>query len=334
MTKSYYFILLAIVAFALLVLVLLPENSVHVSANSAFPSEQKSAHPPNIDPDVSITDLSQLKTFRATGTDGVLATDESNKLIVDRQLRFWIDFHLAALGEIPLAQIKQFMMSEIADLPQPGRDQAIQILNHYLSYKAHLAEHDASAGSFAADLEGMQARFEWQKRLRREWLQPETVEAFWHMDESIDGLVLNKLMIRNSDLDEQQKQQAIEQLEQQMPEEWLSFRQQAVRASELESQVAEMRSSSEFDEEDIREHRLASVGEEATLRLENLDRQQQQWQQRIIALIAEEQRINNIEGIDSSEKASLIEDYQKQSFSEAERLRLDAAKQMLSESNQ
>jgi len=275
-------------------------------------------------------DWRQLKTFRAASVDGVLATDEFNNLIIDRQLRYWLDFYLSALGEASLTEIKQMMMAEIAKLPQPGRDQAVQLLTRYLNYKEQLANYDGMAESFSADLDGMAARHQWQKRQRREWFQPETVEAFWHMDEAVDDLALNKLLVRNSDLSEEQREHAIKQLEQDMPEDWQALRHQALLASDLENQVEAMRRSSQFSESDVRDYRLQTVGPEATERLENLDKQQQQWQQRIISLIAEEQRIQSLQGLGDVEKQNLLETYQQQNFSAAERLRLDAAKQMLS----
>lgn len=275
-------------------------------------------------------DWRQLKTFRATSVDGVLATNEFNNLIIDRQLRYWLDFYLSALGEVSLTEIKQMMLAEIAKLPQPGRDQALQLLTRYLNYKEQLANYDGMAESFSADLDGMAARHQWQKRQRREWFQPETVEAFWHMDEAVDDLALNKLLVRNSELSEEQREQAIKQLEQDMPEDWQALRHQALLASDLENQVEAMRRSSEFSESDVRDYRLQTVGPEATARLENLDKQQQQWQQRIISLIAEEQRIQGLQGLGDIEKQNLLETYQQQHFSAAERLRLDAAKQLLS----
>lgn len=285
-------------------------------------------------PAMILTEWKGLKTFRATSPDGALLTDDNNNLIIDRQLRFWIDFYLAALGEVPLVQIKQWMLNEMAKLPQPGQQQAIELLNNYLNYKSQLAEFDGSAGFLSADLQAMSDRLEWQQRLRREWLRPETVQAFWSMDEAIDGLVLDKLIIRNSNMSEQQKQHAIETLEQSMPEQWQQFRQQVLQASDLEAEVENMRRSAEYDEQDVRNYRLQSVGPEATTRLEALDQQQQQWKDRVTALINEEARIAAIEGIDSAAKKHLLMEYQTQNFSTQESLRLPAAKLLLLGSEQ
>ena len=329
MNKAQSFLFSAAVVGGLSVYFFLPQVTVQSQQSLDLASlHEASGRAGSIDQHA--LDWRQLKTFRAASVDGVLATDEFNNLIIDRQLRYWLDFYLSALGEASLAEIKQMMLAEIAKLPQPGRDQAIQLLTRYLNYKEQLANYDGMAESFSADLDGMAARHQWQKRQRREWFQPETVEAFWHMDEAVDDLALNKLLVRNSELSEEQREQAIKQLEQDMPEDWQALRHQALLASDLENQVEAMRRSAEFNESDVRDYRLQTVGPEATARLENLDKQQQQWQQRIISLIAEEQRIQGLQGLGDIEKQNLLETYQQQHFSAAERLRLDAAKQLLS----
>jgi lipase chaperone LimK len=330
MNKAQSFLFSAAVVGGLSVYFFLPQATVQSQQQSLDLASLHEAPGRAGSIDQHALDWRQLKTFRAASVDGVLATDEFNNLIIDRQLRYWLDFYLSALGEASLVEIKQMMMAEIAKLPQPGRDQAIQLLTRYLNYKEQLANYDGMAESFSADLDGMAARHQWQKRQRREWFQPETVEAFWHMDEAVDDLALNKLLVRNSELSEEQREQAIKQLEQDMPEDWQALRHQALLASDLENQVEAMRRSAEFNESDVRDYRLQTVGPEATARLENLDKQQQQWQQRIISLIAEEQRIQGLQGLGDIEKQNLLETYQQQHFSAAERLRLDAAKQLLS----
>jgi len=332
MNKIHTIFLLAAIS-AVAIYFTIPDSEIH--NNQALPqlSDVSARLADNIfDQSGELADISKLKTFRATGVDGTLAVDEFNHLIVDRQLRYWIDFHLAALGEIPLEEIKRLMLAEIAKLPEPGQGQARALLDKYLNYKSELAEFDASGSDFmSGDLDGMKARFEWQKRLRRQWMEPDTVEVFWQMDEAIDGLALEKLIIRNSDLPEAEKQLALRQAEQAMPDEWQEFRGQAQQASQLHLQVESMRNSDEYSEQDVRELRLQTVGEEATTRLEQVDQQQNQWQQRIRALIAEEQRLAAIDGLSSEEKTQLLDEYKQQNFANKELLRLDAAKQLLTQ---
>src|SRR5690554_4113812 len=44
-------------------------------------------------------DLQELKTFRGATVDGALRTDHHGNLVIDMQLRHWIDFHLTRSEE-------------------------------------------------------------------------------------------------------------------------------------------------------------------------------------------------------------------------------------------
>src|SRR5690554_7873783 len=87
-------------------------------------------------------DLQQLQTFRGAVVDGALRTDHRGNLVIDMQLRHWIDFHLTAMGEISIDEIKLVMQQKIQELPQPGQQQALSLLDAYMGYLAALESYD------------------------------------------------------------------------------------------------------------------------------------------------------------------------------------------------
>ena len=155
------------------------------TANNHEISNSGSGDPADKDTPDSILELSM---FKLASVDGALRADDDGELFVDRKLRQWIDFHLSAIGELSLDNIKILMNQKIDLLPMPARQQAQELLASYLSYKEALASYDNEFQQIGPTnhLDNLQQRHSWQKRLRREALSPETVEAFWQLDELVD----------------------------------------------------------------------------------------------------------------------------------------------------
>ena len=279
---------------------------------------------------ITSPEYSKIKTYRAASIDGGLRLDKNNHLIIDRDVRHWIDFHLAALGELSIEQIKAMMVEYILKLPNPGQDEALLIVEKYLSYKNELAGFDEQFAAMNAesDLDAMQQRYEWQKRLRRESLEPEVVEAFWSMDEKIDDVALNKLLIRNSDLSNDEKEEAQRALERDMPIEWQELRESMQKPSKLSQQVERLKAEGAGAEE-VYEYRKSSVGIEAADRLQSLDAERQVWHQKLINYNQEKQRVESIEGLSNQERSVILEDYVQAHFTTKEQLRVSAASQLI-----
>lgn len=281
--------------------------------------------------ELSQADLSgNVMTFRAASEDGKLTLDDRNHLVIDRQLRYWIDYYLSALGELDLAEIKRMMEIRINHLPSPGREQALDLLERYLGYKEALAGFDNTAVSSELSgtdeynesaLSDLKMRFDWQKRLRREWMTPETVSAFWYQDEIIDDYVLKKLITAGDYNNDSEKQDAQDKLFETLPEEQQIFRREISKPSILSDQVSELREQGSSEGE-IRQVRISTVGEEATKRLEKLDQQRAIWNQRIKEYTDFREELSSHKGLDAVSKQDALDDYAQKHFSSAERVRL------------
>ncbi|MCY1437469.1 Lipase chaperone [compost metagenome] len=97
--------------------------------------------------------------------------------------------------------------------------------------------------------------------------------------------------------------------------------------AELRAQVSALQASGAGPEQ-IRQLRQQLVGAEATARLENLDQQRLQWQQRLQAYLREKARIEASQGLSASDKAAAIGRLQEEGFNPQERLRLQAAAEL------
>lgn len=277
-------------------------------------------------------EILKLKMFKFSSVDGDIKADENGQLIIDRSLRHWIDFYLSAIGELSLAEIQQLMNQKIALLPMPSRQQAQKLLADYLAYKEALASYeDQFQQSGPTDhLENLQQRHDWQKRLRRQNLSQEAVNAFWQLDELVDDYALEQLVINNSDASEEEKMEQLSKLDNALPEELRDFRSNLYIASNLQEQVAQSRQQGDSDEA-VRQLRIKEVGLEATDRLEALEAKQNVWQQRIVEYSNEVEAVAAIEGLTEQDKKEKIRVYQENNFSINEQRRLDTALSLLND---
>jgi lipase chaperone LimK len=277
-------------------------------------------------------DILKLKMFKLASIDGDIRFDEDGALIIDRDLRHWIDFYLSAIGELTLAEIRKLMDEKIAQLPQPARDQAEKLLAEYLSYKEALASYEDQFKHLVSTnhIENLQQRHDWQKRLRRESLSSEAVEAFWQLDELVDDYALEQLVINGSDSSQEEKAQQLADLDTALPQELKDFRRDLYVASNLQEKVASSREEGN-DDEAIRQLRIEQVGLEATDRLEALEIKQDLWIKRIHDYANEIKVVSAIEGLTEQDKQERIESYQQGNFDKAEQLRLDTALSLIEE---
>ncbi|MFT4763589.1 MAG: lipase chaperone LimK [Oleispira sp.] len=306
---------------------LLPLNNSSVSDKKSLFVSNVSGNPESFK---SSADILKLKMFKLASVDGEITADENGMLVIDRSVRHWIDFYLSALGELTLAEIQQLMALEISSLPMPARQQAEQLLADYLSYKEALASYEEQFKQVgpADHLVNLQQRHEWQKRLRRQILSSEVVEAFWQLDELVDDYALAQLVVNNSNESDEEKARELKNLEDALPAELKVFKRDLYIASDLQEKVVQSRQEGGSTEA-VRQLRIEQVGPEAADRLEILEAKQEAWQQRILAYAREVESVAAIEGLTEQDKQERIRIYQQAHFNIKEQLRLDTALMLL-----
>ncbi|MCD8522983.1 MAG: hypothetical protein LRY66_00745 [Saccharospirillaceae bacterium] len=290
-----------------------------VSAPESSVNEPRAATP------AGHPDVTTLMTFRGASVDGYLRTDHRGQLVIDIQLRHWMDFYLSAQGEVPLDELLLIMRSQIAGLTEPGRSQAGNLLDNYLGYLAALGDYDREAEKRIGQsgMDELAARVAWQQRLRREWLEPPVVEAFFHADEVMDNYTLARQQLRAQGADEAQ----LAALDSSLPQELQQMRaetRQILTLQQREQQLREQGSSVA----DLQHWREQQFGKEAAERLAKADQQQQQWQQRLHDYQQYRDSLA-LQGLANQDRELLLNTYRSRHFSEAEQKRLSAALTLL-----
>lgn len=300
------------------------EVEQQITKQNVYSGENSSPHVQQYST-ITPQDLSQLKTFRGAQVDGALRTDHKGKLIIDMQLRHWIDFHLSAQGELELNDIIDYMQNQMRNLPEPGQSQALAVLEDYLGYLDALGKYDQEESKRLDEpsMNDMAARLAWQQRLRRQWLEPEVVAAFFEAEEKIDEYMLAKIQLRNDGASAEE----LAALEQKLPEAVQQMRKESQQILTHRSSEQQLRSDGASDA-DIHAWRTQEYGAEAAHRLADLDKRNAQWQQRLQDY-QRYQQSQVVQKLAQEDQEKLLQTYRNKHFSENEQKRLSAALQLL-----
>ncbi|MCY1262481.1 Lipase chaperone [compost metagenome] len=266
-------------------------------------------------------------SLAGTQVDGSFRLDAAGNLLVSEDIRRIFDYFLSTQGEEPLAGSVQRLRSYIAErLDAPAEGQALALLDQYLDYKRQLVQLERDL-PLLADLSALRQREAAVQALRARIFGTEAHQAFFANEEAYNAFTLQRLAIqRDSTLDPAAKAAAIDQLRGTLPEALQATVASQLQA-ELRAQVSALQASGAGPEQ-IRQLRQQLVGAEATARLENLDQQRLQWQQRLQAYLREKARIEASQGLSASDKAAAIGRLQEEGFNPQERLRLQAAAEL------
>ncbi|AHY43137.1 lipase chaperone [Stutzerimonas decontaminans] len=328
------YILLLVLAVALSLTIILSRSTTEPTFVAVPPSVMPSSSHATVAP-ISQTPKPELQpqssaklptSFQGTQIDGQLRVDAAGNLIVGAEVRQLFDYFLAAFGEESLnSSIERLRRHISTELSEPARGQALSILNQYLSYKRQLLELEASYAR-AADVSALRQRLTAVQALRARVLDPAVHQAFFALDETYDRFSLERLAIRfDQGMDSDAKGRAIDQLRAGLPADL-----QELLIPQLQTELREQTNAllqNGAGPEQIRQLRQQLVGSAAADRLDALDRQRQQWQQRVTAYQQARASIESTRGLDDVERRAAIERLEEQHFDTSERLRLLAVSQ-------
>jgi lipase chaperone LimK len=272
-------------------------------------------------------------SFAGTQVDGVFRLDEQGNLLISEDIRRIFDYFLAAVGEEPLSATIERLQGYIASqLGEPARQQALNLLEQYLQYKRELVLLERDLPQIA-NLDALRQRELAVQALRARLFDSATQQAFFAREEAYNQFSLQRLaIVHDPRLDNAAKAAAVEQLRNSLPAEM----QDAVLPqlqNELSTQTRQLQAAGASPEQ-IRQLRQQLVGTEATERLEALDQQRQQWSARIERYQAELSLISDNNGLSEREKQQAINQLIEANFDERERLRLEAALQLVNADKQ
>ncbi|TVP54077.1 MAG: hypothetical protein EA349_12410 [Halomonadaceae bacterium] len=291
-----------------------PEHAV--ASDQSIPRNRQSA-----DSESAAHELPRLPledTIKGIDVDGRIHLDRNGNLVYDRDLRRLLDFFIGLTqSREDEPALKQRISAYMAEQGVPPRvqDDVLAILDDYLDYR------EASEVFAAQGGEELEQAFERLYSLRRNHLGQDVADGFFADEEARVQMALDRQRILGDDsLSDEQRQQALLQLEQQLPEPTRQMREQARTIEEVGRAVAQLREQGASDEE-VRALRAQRLGPEAAERFSRVDQQRDQWQQRLSAYQQERARIESTEGLSPQDRAEAISKLREQHFDSEHELR-------------
>ena len=272
-------------------------------------------------------DLGPLPTSLLGSSHGAkLTMTEDGSLLINKDVRDFFEFYLAAIDEEGLDKILLRINRDLTiQLSGDALQQANELLRNYIDYKISLAELEGSiAGSTAKlDITELKRRHDTINSLRDEYMGKEVAEIFFAQDEVYDNYMLSRIeVIQNKGLTADEKKRALVEIELLLPEEKRVKRAQSTQHLRLSTAVDDLRKNG-ASESEVYQLRSETVGSEAAGRLAKLDEKRALWQQRLDEYVTERDQIK-LSGLSYQEQIIAISDLVEQRFQGREQIRVRA----------
>ncbi len=255
----------------------------------------------------------------------MLQVDEDGNLIVNSDTHDLFEFYLSAMGEEPLEQILIRIRYDIEkQLSAAAKDQAFLLLKNFVDYKIELSSLATDLNNTASSqLENLTLQKANIASLRAKYFPPNTYQAFFQQEERYDEFMLAQLAIRqNPELDALQKNQQLDALSDELPDDMKRVRQTVSRHADLFQDTQDMRDKG-ASKEDIYQLRAVTLGDEAATALAELDEKRSQWQQRL-SQYAQQRDTILTSGLSDDDQKMAIDTLISQNFSKPESVRVKA----------
>lgn len=280
------------------------------------PGEPPAPPPERAEPDL----FAFVRSMEGTRPDGNVTVAAGDKLVVDAELGHLFDYYLAGLGEKPLAAIRSQIEAELDRrlAPVPARE-AKRLLGAYLAYKQALLGAEQALPAQADAALAARARLHAMRALRGNYFTPEeSAGLFGASDAYDDDAVARMAILGDTSLDEAQRQAQLTALDQKMPSTLRAARDAPLQVAQLDASVKALRAQGGGDNEVYR-LRASTFTPAAAARLAELDREESQWQQRIIAYRAQKASLPG-----GAQDAAALRQLRDASFTPDEQRRLGA----------
>ncbi|QSQ20712.1 lipase chaperone [Pyxidicoccus parkwayensis] len=267
-------------------------------------------------------------SLQDTQEDGALQVDANGHLVLSADVRLLFDYYLSATGEELPEVIRARIVAALREkLPAQATEEAVRLLDDYLAYREATRTLQVPEGSAPDD---MGSRLEAVRKLRREHLGDAAAHAFFSADEQVDAVALERMKLeQDATLTQDERERRIAALEEQLPSSMRAQREEALRPLRQQAEERGLLATG-ATAEDLRQYRLATVGDEATERLETLDRQRAEWRQRLEAFRAKREALRLAEP-DVAARDAAVQRLLIDSFTPEERPRVEAADALDSE---
>lgn len=265
-------------------------------------------------------------SLQGTEVDGELEVDAAGRLRITGGIRRVFDYFLSAVGEEPLESILKRIRAYIRHkLPAGAAAEAERLLDNYIAYKKALdgiPQVQASPGN--VDLAALRRQMQQVQALRTQFFSPEVITAFFGDEDTYDRYTLERLdVMQDKSLSPEQRAARLAALEQQLPESMRESIRVINQVQNLDAMTREWKQRGGTPAE-LRQIRESLVGPEAADRLEALDQENAQWDQRMAGWFAERDAILANKNLSEQDRQRAVEDARKARFNAQELLRAES----------
>ncbi|HEX4869715.1 MAG TPA: lipase secretion chaperone [Moraxellaceae bacterium] len=285
----------------------------------------------HVAPDTFVTGIEGLPgSLQGTEVDGELEVDAAGHLRITGGIRRLFDYFLSAVGEEPVETIIKRIRAYIRHkLPAGAAAEAERLLDSYIGYKRGLdAIPQAQSGTGQVDIEALRRQLQQVQALRSQFFSPEVIAAFFGDEDTYDRYTLERLaVLQDKSLTPAQRAARLAALEQQLPEQMRESIKVINQVQNLEALTQDWKKRGGTPAE-LRQIRESIVGAEAADRLESLDRENAQWDQRMNSWYAERAAVLANKSLSEQDRQAQLEALRNSRFSEAERARVQSLELM------
>lgn len=254
-----------------------------------------------------------------------LLVDGRGRLVVNEALRRVFDHFLAAQGEEPAADTVARLRAWLAHrLPVPAAARAHAVLLSYLAYLDALRDLPAAqapAGA-ASDLADVRRRLAVVRGLRVQFMDSETVQAFFSEEDALaDHRLARMAVLGDATLSAQERAEHLREARERLSPAQRAQMDVLTQVEDLQvaTQALQARGGGEAE---LRSLRQSIVGDEATERLEVLDRSRARWQARVAAFRVARDALMADAALSETQRQAQLQAMVARDFSPVEALRL------------
>jgi lipase chaperone LimK len=225
-----------------------------------------------------------VRSMEGTTPDGNVKQSAEGQLVVDAELGHLFDYYLAGMGEKDLAAIRSQIERELDRRLKPAAAaQAKRLLASYLDYKRALVDVELALKPGADMAASARARLAAIMQLRGRFFTAQESAGLFGFSDAYDLDALARMDISlDPKLDEVQRAARLEALDKKLSPAMREEREAPSRVVRTEENVLKMRAQGATDDEVYRV-RAAAFSTEGASRLAQLDREEAEWKQRIVA---------------------------------------------------
>ena len=252
-----------------------------------------------------------------------VSMDASNRLIVNEATKNCFEFFITQYGEKEIQQIKaDFVRYAQSTYKEPLLGQLTDLWSRYIQYRERLGELQAPSGD--KESSGyFKAIFNNMKSLRQQLFSQYEIEGLFGTEDTYNDYTLARMAVmEDKKLTEAEKAKKLQDLFDDLPEDWKENLKQLSQLEDLRKLTAEIKARGGSAEE-IRQMRMNLVGPEATQRLETLDGQRSDWKNRVDGYLANRQTIQNSNMSEAANQSAIQELRNQQFKNPQEQLRLE-----------